>query len=351
MCRSTRTLPHPFRFGVLVWVCVQLLGVGAVASANEPANLSIFDPATPNATSIRDIFHLVLWITAGIFVAVEGALLYCIVRFYRGRQDDNTEPAQLYGSMPIELAWTIGPLIICFILFLVVTRTVIDSRDPSPPPDALRVIAVGHQWWWEFRYPELGIVTANELHVPLADAKNRRPVYIELQSADVIHSFWVPRLAGKTDLIPARKNFMWFEPTTAGTFLGQCAEYCGTQHGGMLLRVVVESPEDFQKWAANEARDAAVDPERQADRDLFLSLACVNCHTVRGTIAKGIFGPDLTHLMSRATIASGLIENNRDNLAHWIFDAQDLKPGCLMPSFHLTEEQAASIARYLETLR
>lgn len=314
-------------------------------------SLSVFDPASDGAASIRDLFILVLVITGAIFVVFEGVLLYCILRFRKPRDSDGSEPPQLYGSMPVELAWTIAPLIICFVLFLVVARTVIATREEEPPPGAVRVIAVGHQWWWEFRYPELGIVTANELHVPLGDAENRRPVYIELQSADVIHSFWVPRLGGKTDLIPGRRNTMWFEPREAGLFLGQCAEYCGTQHANMLLRVVVESPEEFERWTADQKNEGVQDEQVQADRDLFLSQACMNCHAVRGTSAKGTFGPDLTHLMSRRTIGSGIVPNSHENLKKWVFDAQSLKPGCKMPSLHLGEAEVERIVRYLETLK
>ncbi|MFO0949459.1 MAG: cytochrome c oxidase subunit II [Planctomycetota bacterium] len=314
-------------------------------------SLSVFDPASGSAASIRDLFFLVLGITGAIFVVFEGVLLYCILRFRKSRESDATEPPQLYGSMPVELAWTIAPLVICFVLFLVVARTVIATREEEPPPGAVRVIAVGHQWWWEFRYPDLGIVTANELHVPLGNAENRRPVYIELQSADVIHSFWVPRLGGKTDLIPGRKNTMWFEPSAAGVFLGQCAEYCGTQHANMLLRVTVESPEDFDRWAADQKKPGSQEEQVKADRDLFLSQACMNCHTIAGTTAKGKFGPDLTHLMSRQTIGSGVAPNDHENLKKWVYDAPSLKPGCKMPSLHLSEAEVERIVRYLETLK
>lgn len=340
--------------GVFLLRCTILGLFFAIAprqSVRAAENLSVFSPAAGNAASIRDLFLLVLWITGAIFVLVEGVLVYCILRFRRGKTDDDQEPPQLYGSMPVELAWTVGPLITCFVLFLVVARTVIASRRDDPPPTAVRVVAVGHQWWWEFRYPDHGFVTANELRVPLGTEGNPRPVYLELQSADVVHSFWVPRLGGKTDLVPGRRNFLWFEPTETGTFLGQCAEYCGTQHANMLLRVIVEPEEDFAKWADGQKGDAHADPAVADARALFLEQNCVNCHTVRGTLARGTFGPDLTHVASRQTIGAGVANNTAADLKRWVFDAQALKPGCLMPSLHLSEARVDTIVRYLQSLR
>jgi len=209
---------------------------------------------------------------------------------------------------------------------------------------------VGHQWWWEYRYPDLGIVTSNELHVPLNTKERPKVTSLNLESADVAHSFWIPQLAGKTDVIPNRVNHMWIDPREPGVYLGNCAEYCGTQHANMLVRVVVDSPEDFEKWAAQQKEDAA-HPAAQPGRELFQSLSCVNCHTVKGTPAQGRFGPDLTHIMSRQTIASGMIPNNVDNLLRWVKDPQEVKPGNLMPNMQLTETENNLIVAYLSTLK
>jgi cytochrome c oxidase subunit 2 len=176
-------------------------------------------------------------------------------------------------------------------------------------------------------------------------------VYLRLVSADVCHSFWVPRLAGKMDVIPGRVNYLKLETDAAGLYTGQCAEYCGTQHAHMLLRVVVDTPEEFARWLAEEAKPAVEDSAVSADRDAFLAESCVNCHRVRGTAAEGSFGPDLTHLMSRETLASGMIANTPENLADWVRDPQSIKPGCLMPAFGLDETKQASIVKYLLTLR
>jgi cytochrome c oxidase subunit 2 len=256
-------------------------------------SLSIFDPASPQAASIRSLSFLVLAITGFIFLVVEGVLIYVVVRFrWRGRSG-TPEPPQVYGSKPIEIAWTAAPAIIVFILGLVTTRTLWEvngaGKTQKPAAGTLFVTVIGHQWWWEYRYETydgrvLGFVTANELHIPASDSVLRRPIVLTLESADVCHSFWVPRLAGKMDLIPGRINRLEFDTSERGLFVGQCAEYCGTQHANMLLRVVVDAPADFDRWLTNEASSANDDPSGRDGngKGVFLSQSCVNCHRVRG---------------------------------------------------------------------
>jgi cytochrome c oxidase subunit 2 len=338
-------------------------------------NLSIFDTASPSAESIRRLSVLVLAITAFIFVVVEGILFYSIIRFRvvarsgdRATAGDHrattgittTEPPQVYGSKPIEIAWTAAPALIVFVLVLVTARTIWEVNVPPPQPregdNTLFVTVVGRQWWWEYTYDhyngrELGFTTANELHVPAGGDGISRPVYLTLKSADVCHSFWVPRLAGKTDLIPGRVNAMWFQTDQPGLYLGQCAEYCGTQHAHMLLRVVVDPPRDFERWLENERKPAIADTQVSAGRSAFLAQSCVNCHRVRGTAAQGDYAPDLTHLISRQTLASGMVPNTPENLRRWVADPQLVKPGCLMPAFGLGDREREDIVRYLLTLR
>jgi len=322
-------------------------------------DLSIFNPASPPAESIRSLLILVLAVTGAIFLLVECVLIYSIIRFWRQPQS-STEPPQVYGSMPIEIAWTTAPFLIVFVLALILTRTEFEMRvDPTTPPSGskpLFVTVIGHQWWWEYVYEsydgeELGVITANELHVPASEPGVSRPVYLTLKSADVCHSFWVPRLAGKTDLIPGRTNRMWFQTSERGLFLGQCAEYCGTQHAHMLLRVNVDSPDEFQKWLEEQKRPAADLAAARPGRDVFLSQTCVNCHRVRGTGAAGTYAPDLTHLMSRQTLASGAVPNTREQLRRWVVDPQRIKEGCLMPAFGLSREQTDRIVEYLISLK
>jgi cytochrome c oxidase subunit 2 len=332
-----------------------------LATVNGPSqNLSIFDPVSPPAESIRNLSVLVLAITGFIFVAVEGILIYAIVRFRRGVGAGGMEPPQVYGSKPIEIAWTAAPALIVFVLGLVTARTIWEVNVPPPRPkvgdNALFVTVVGRQWWWEYTYDHydgraLGFTTANELHMPVSEVGVARPVYLTLKSADVAHSFWVPRLAGKIDLIPGRENSMWFQTDRVGLHLGQCAEYCGTQHANMLIRVVADSANDFARWLENEQKPAVENPEDRAGRSAFLAQSCVNCHRVRGTRALGGYAPDLTHLMGRRTLAAGMVENSPENLRSWVADPQPIKPGCLMPAFGLGEREREDIVHYLLTLR
>jgi cytochrome c oxidase subunit 2 len=218
------------------------------------------------------------------------------------------------------------------------------------PPGTIEVTAIGHQFWWEFRYSGYGVTTANELHVPVSDAGHPTPTHITLLSADVDHSFWVPELAGKTDLIPNRKNEMWIDPHDVGTYVGQCAQYCGTQHAKMLLTVNVQTRDDFEQWASRQKAPAEISGDVSAGRHIFESTACVNCHTIAGTGANGRFGPDLTHLMSRATIAAGAAPNDRENLRLWITEPDAIKPGALMPAMQLEKKDVDALVAYLMSL-
>jgi cytochrome c oxidase subunit 2 len=302
------------------------------------------------AFAIRDLSHFVLGICAAIFVVVGGLLAYSLVRF-RHRGDEAGEPPQIYGSNQIELAWTVVPVLIVVILFLATARYIFGIQGVQPLPNALEATIVGHQWWWEIRYPQLGIITANELHVPVSDPANPTPVFLTLESTDVIHSFWVPQLAGKMDVIPNKTNRVWIDPHTPGLYVGQCAEYCGLQHAGMLLRVIVQPPDEFAEWVATQQAPAIDDPGVRRGREIFQSVACINCHSVRGTTGNGLFGPDLTHLMSRATLAAGVVRNTPENLRSWIDNPDSLKPGARMPAMKLSDHDLDQLVTYLLTLR
>src|SRR5512135_1767617 len=210
---------------------------GMGAANRKIPQTNIFTTVSTPGDEVVTIALFVLAITGVIFVIVGGLLAYSVVRFRRRPDDDGREPPQVYGSNPVEFAWTTVPILIVFVLILTTARTIYTVQAAPRPSDAIAVHVVGHQWWWEFQYPDLGIVTANELHVPVSDPGHPTPTFLDLESADVAHSFWVPRLAGKTDLIPNKKNSMWIDPREPGTYLGQCAEYCGTEHALMLLRV------------------------------------------------------------------------------------------------------------------
>jgi cytochrome c oxidase subunit 2 len=334
-----------------------------MAQAGPAENLSIFEPVSPAGVAIRDLAVIVLAVTGVIFLIVEAVLIYSIVRFRRRAAADpanSSEPPQVYGSQPIEIAWTAAPALIVFVLMLVVVRTEWEVRPSIPAPkegdNALYVTVVGRQWWWEYHYDfyngrKLGVITANELHLPVSDGVDR-PVYLTLKSADVCHSFWVPRLGGKTDLIPGKTNVMWIQSKQPGLFLGQCAEFCGTQHAKMLLRANVESAVDFEKWLANEEQPpiAPTTDELKKGRDVFVKQACASCHRIAG-VSAGTYAPDLTHLMSRQTLASGILANTKDNLREWILNPQKFKPGCLMAPFDFRPAEIDALVEYLRSLK
>jgi cytochrome c oxidase subunit 2 len=345
---------------------------------------------------VHELSLFVLAICAVIFIGVSSLLIYALIRF-RARAGETTEPPQVFGSVQIELAWTIIPVLIIVTLFLGTARVLFSVQDAPKPASAVDVVVVGHQFWWEFRYPQYNVVTANELHIPVSNPPNSRPTFLKLTSADVMHSFWVPRLAGKTDVLPNRVNEMWFDPQHTGLYVGQCAQFCGMEHAKMLIRVYVDTPEQFQRWVANQQRTqseiALVKPARlsipnQGNRGtgthasgpppnspmtrmetaaqpegapqeinahdgqmVFEQQACINCHTIAGTVANGRYGPDLTHLMSRETLAAGAVPNTPQNLKLWIDDPNNFKPGCLMPAMHLTDREDAQITAYLLTLK
>ena len=331
----------------LISPCLRLAIFLQTLPSMGPTN--IFAPEGAPATSLFDFSMFVLAITGIIFVVVAALLVYSIVKF-RGRPGD-AEPPQVYGSTQIELAWTIIPGLIVVVLFLATARVIHAVQDAPKPATALDVTVIGHQYWWEYRYPALGVVTANELHIPVNDPIHPRPTFMTLLSADTNHSFWIPRLSGKTDLIPNRVNEMWMDPQRTGMFLGQCAQYCGTQHAKMLLRVSVDSAEDFDAWVQAQRQPAAQDEKAAAGRRIFETTACINCHAIRGTVADGRFGPDLTHLMSRATIAAGAAENTNENMHLWIQNPDAIKPGSLMPAMKLNDADLDALVGYMETLR
>jgi len=314
---------------------------------------NIFRPAGTSAHSIFGLSMLVLTITLCIFLVVASLLLYALLR-YRHRAsspESEQEPAQIYGSTQIELSWTVIPVLIVVVLFLATARVILSSEQPHEPPGALDVIVIGHQFWWEYRYPKLGIVTANELHIPVSDPSHPTPTYLTMSSADTDHSFWVPRLAGKMDVIPNKINVMSLESQIPGLYLGQCAQYCGTQHAKMLLRVYVDTPANFAAWTSRQKQPALEDAAAAEGRTVFQLNACISCHTVQGTAATGRFGPDLTHLASRDTIASGAVINTAANIRAFVDNPAHFKPGALMPPMHLNEHDLDAVTAYLTTLK
>ena len=302
-------------------------------------------PASLQARDINFLFQIVLIISAIILLIVAGLVLYSAVRFRRRPGDP--VPTQDFGNTKLEIAWTVIPLLIVTVMFFLSVRTM-HAVDPPPlnrPPD---VQVVAHQWWWEFSYPESGVITANELHIPID--KN---LLFSVTSADVVHDFWVPQLARKIDAIPARKNFAWIAADQPGLYLGTCAEYCGVEHAWMRIRVVAQSPEEFSQWQKEQLAIPAKPTEPLAVKgyNVFMNLPCSNCHRIAGTPADKDIGPDLTHIGSRQTLAAGVFVNSPGNLEAWIADPQKFKPGCHMPDLQLEPAELTALTAYLKELQ
>lgn len=354
MLRSFSTLG--LRVFLLLWaLSLPVFAEQAGAGYTMRRVTDIFKPLSRPAEMIHESAVVVLVICAGIFIVVTGLLVFIVTKFRLRADDDGQEPPQIYGSTQIELAWTVIPILIIVVLIMVASRTIGEIQNMKMPENAIKVRVVGHQWWWEIHYPELGIVTANELHIPLSDRDPDKatPTHLVLQSADVIHSYWVPQLAGKTDAVPNRDNELWFDPYETGVYFGNCAEYCGTQHANMLIRVIVHTPENFQRWVADQKAPV---PEPQTVDEIeghrvFFANGCVSCHTVDGTVAEGVFGPDLTKLMTRQTLGAGVAPITDKNLWSWVKDPQVLKVGCLMPDMQLQDSEVDFIVAYLKTLK
>ena len=297
------------------------------------------------ARAILSVYSIITWTTAIIGVLVFVLLVIVLLRF-RERPGDATPPRQVRGHTLLEIAWTIGPALALLIIAIPTIQIVFRTQTAATPPDALRVSVRGWQWWWEFRYPDLGIVTANELHLPVG-----RPVVLRLEGPDVIHSFWVPQLGGKRDVIPGRLNQLTLTPEAPGEYWGQCAEFCGASHANMGMRVIVASAADFDAWVARQQTPPAEPADLAAEgKAVYTASACVGCHTVRG-VSAGVLGPDLTHFGSRTMLAAGMWPNTPENVAEWVKDPQRLKPGVKMPDLGLTDQQAKALAAYLTSLK
>jgi cytochrome c oxidase subunit II len=305
---------------------------------------SPLNPASPLSGAISHLFVIVLLIAMAIFVIVAGLVAYIAVR-YRRRPGDR-EPRQVTGNFTLEIIWTAIPVAILAVILVLTVRTI---RIVNPPVEraAPDVELIAHQWWWEVRYPKSGAITANEIHIPTGTR-----LLFRIESADVIHDFWVPRLAHKVDAIPGHPNHVWVEADTPGTYLGSCNEYCGIGHAWMLLRVIAQPRPDFEAWERAQFMTAAPPsgPEAVAGAKLFQDKTCANCHTIAGSAANGTVGPDLTHVASRETLASGAIDNTTENLEKWLANPESVKPS-LMPNLHLSAVEVRQLAAYLEELR
>jgi cytochrome c oxidase subunit 2 len=307
--------------------------------------MSTIVPRSDFARAILHVYGIITWVSLGIGLLVGVALAWVIVRF-RERPGTAALPTQIRGHSLLEISWTIAPAIVLLVI-AIPTIQVIFRTQAAPPRDALEVTVRGHQWWWEFQYPALQIATANELHVPAG-----QPVALVLDGPDVIHSFWVPQLGGKRDVVPGRLNRLTFTAETPGEYRGQCAEFCGVSHANMGMRVIVDGPDAFARWVAAQKVEPPEPPAGPAadGKAIFAQSACVGCHTIRG-VSSGALGPDLTRFGSRHTLAAGILPNTVENVAAWIKDPPAIKPDAKMPALGLTDEQARAVATYLIGLK
>jgi cytochrome c oxidase subunit II len=327
-----------------------LLGLAALliagCSPTDPANILV--PTGPVDRMEADLFNLIYYIAIAVFIVVEGILIYTVIR-YRSRQPGEI-PAQTHGNTLLEVTWTIIPCIILAVIAVPTLTTIVSATTTTPPAgtNALNVKVVGHQFWWEFDYPDLGIVTADELHIPTGTR-----VDLDVGSADVIHSFWVPKLGGHVQAIPNQKNGSWILADTAGTYKAECFQLCGASHANMRMIVVSESQADFDKWVANMKATAAnpTAADAQKGAQIFATGACTGCHTIDGTKAAGKVGPNLTHIGSHTTLAGAVLENTPQNMAMWIHNPPAVKPGSIMPNLNLPDDQVTALVAYLESLK
>ncbi|MEY2472929.1 MAG: cytochrome c oxidase subunit [Actinomycetota bacterium] len=339
-----RLLPLVVALGLLLGACGRNV---------QPQN--VLDPRAPIARRLDSLWNPVFSIAVVIFVLVEFLVVFVAIR-YRRRGDDD-QPKQIHGSTKLEFGWTLAPaLILAFVGFFTVLN--VGKLDAIPKGnDVMRVNVTGHQWWWEFEYPKLGVTTANELHLPIGER-----VDVRLTSADVIHSFWPPKLAGKLDVIPGRVNHMEIDlrkNVQPGYYWGQCAEYCGLSHANMRLRIVVHSADGWARWQAGQTKapnlDLAADSSAGSGKDLFRTKGCGGCHTINGYTA-GKVGPNLTHFMSRKVFAGAIFPNNAEELKAWLRNPPKQKPmmpdnGMGMPNLNLAENEITDLISFLQTLK
>jgi cytochrome c oxidase subunit II len=312
---------------------------------------SVLSPAGVHASSIHGLWSLLLWVSVAVFIVV---LLAVFIGLVRGTRNRSQEAPARESETALSRAVGAAVGITVIILIALLTASVWTGRtmDALQASNAVSVSIIGHQWWWEIEYedavPSQRVLTANELHIPV-----NRPVVLKVTSRDVIHSFWVPNLQGKRDLIPGYTTAIWLQADRSGIFRGQCAEFCGMQHAHMALDVVAEPESDFNAWLDAMRRPAPepADATLRRGRDVFMQARCAACHSIRGTDAAGQIAPDLTHMASRRSLGAGTLPNSAEHLAQWIQDPQRTKPGNQMPPNPMTDEDLLALVVYLETLR
>lgn len=306
---------------------------------------SFLNPASSIAEHEAKLYNNILIMALVVFVFVELCLIWVLIRD-RQRKGDDTLPKQIYGNTKLEITWTAIPVLVTVVLFAMTVQTMKSVAAPAAAVGDINLHVIGHRWWWEFDYTDLGIKTANELHIPVGAT-----VQITLDSIDVIHSFWVPQLSGKTDVVPGQTNHMWLTADQTGKFFGQCAEFCGTEHAMMRIVVVVDSQDRFDAWVANQQKPVPQPQtgDQQAGHKLVSTL-CASCHSLDPGETETKVGPNLAHLFSRSTFAGATYDLNEENLRRWLHDTQPMKPENDM-NLKLTPQEIDELVAYLLLLK
>ena len=307
---------------------------------------SLFYSGSREASDINTIFLQYMILAAVIMIIVAGTIILAAF-FFRAKKRP-AEPEQIFGNKKFEITWTVLPLLAVTFFFFLAVRTMNDINAPYGKNAQPDILVIAHQWWWDMRYPKYNIITANELHIPVG-----KKLLMKLESADVIHDWFVPELSRKIDAVPGHPNYNWIEADTAGIYEGSCNEFCGAEHAWMRIRVIAQSEEEFDKWVQNQEKvpsEPLTEPARTG-AILFQNKSCANCHSISGTPANSHIGPDLTHLASRQTLISGKLVNNRENLTKWLKNPQKVKEGAHMPNFILSKDELNALVTYLEGLK
>jgi cytochrome c oxidase subunit 2 len=322
-----------------------VLAIAGCSAKDRP--MTTLAPKSDLANWIQSLFiEVTLWDALVLTIVVVAFILAVFV--FSTRVGEAAPATTASSDLGLEIAWTLGPTLILLMITIPTVRTIFRSQPPVAPAGGLEIKVIAHQWWWEFQYPD-GLKTSNEMHIPID-----RPIRLELESGDIIHSFWVPQLGGKRDVVPGQINELTFIANTAGMYPGQCAEFCGLSHANMRFRVFVDTPENFAAWdKAQLAGPVSPLPNDQAAADgakVFADSPCTTCHMIQG-VSKGYIGPDLTHFGSRTTLAAGVLKNTPDNVAKWIARPEEIKPGANMPALLLPGPKMSALVAYLESLK
>ena len=313
---------------------------------------SVLHASGPRSASTERFWWFAFATAAVVYVLTVGALFWAMARARRRENDGELPPLDAHDRMKRSVGLAIGASVLILLVFLGYDLSLARTRDPVPKQHPITIEVNGKQWWWDVTYADTSVhgrfTTANEIHIPVG-----QPVLFLLSSADVIHSMWVPNLAGKKDLIPGYTQSLWFQADTPGVYRGQCAEFCGEQHAKMAMEIVAQPLSEYRHWVASQQGPGAVptDSITKRGQEVFLTATCAMCHSIGGTPAGSHAGPDLTHLASRRTIAAGTLPNTRGNLAGWIVDPQRIKPGAKMPPNMLEPKDLEALLTYLQSLK